>query len=423
MQELVERAIRDDWARMLASVARAAGADFQLAEDALQEASLVALRRWPEDGMPWNPSLWLMTVARHKVIDRLRREQTFQRKLAEVARELDLQEGSTDPNGDPPDAELWTDDRLRLVFTCCHPALGLEAQISLTLRLLGGLTAEEIARAFLVPEATMAKRLVRAKRKIRDAGIPYRVPGIEHLPQRLTGVLRVIYLIFNEGYTSTSAEALIRPQLCDEAIRLARLLAALLPREPEVKGLLALLLLTHSRWRARLDRVGDLLVLDEQDRSLWDWDLVQEGTAILDSVAVERRPGPYQVEAAIAALHAQACAPDQVDWPQIAALYGQLFRMTANPIVDLNRGAAVGMAYGPDAGLRYLDALDQNPRLDRYHYLHAARADLLRRAGRHAPAAQAYERALRLCGNPVERRYLERRLRELRDMQMRGEAN
>lgn len=422
LNELVERAIRGNWARMLASVARAAGADFQLAEDALQEASLIALKRWPEDGVPRDPSLWLMTTARHKVIDQLRRRQTLQRKLEGIANEIDLDVDSADSREEAPEAELWVDDRLRLVFTCCHPALGLEAQIALTLRLMGGLTAEEIARAFLVPEPTMAKRLVRAKRKIRDARIPYRVPGIEDLSQRLIGVLRVIYLIFNEGYASTSAEALLRPELCAEAIRLARFLADLMPRETEVKGLLALLLLTHSRWRARAAHDGNLLVLDEQDRALWDWGLVEEGSRILDAAAAEGRPGPYLVEAAIAALHAQARTPDEVDWPQIVALYDQLSRMTANPIIALNRAAAVGIAYGPDAGLRCLDALERHPRLDRYHYLPAARADLLRRAGRHALAASAYERALQLCANPVERRYFERRLRELSEAQGGGEA-
>ena len=312
--------------------------------------------------------------------------------------------------GSEDDVSGIPDDRLRLIFTCCHPALAMEARVALTLRTLGGLTTAEIARAFLVPEPTMAQRLVRAKHKIRRAGIPYRVPPPELLTERLPGVLAVLYLVFNEGYSTTSGP-LVRVELCEEAIRLARVLDRLMPDQPEVRGLLALLLFQHSRREARTDATGDLVLLEDQDRAGWDHEAIDEGLALLDDALGRRRPGPYQVQAAIAALHARAPRPEDTDWPQIAALYGALARMTPSPVVELNRAVAIAMADGPERGLPLIDALGN--RLADYHLFHAARADLLRRLGRRSEAAGAYRTALELAANPVERQYLRRRLAEL----------
>jgi RNA polymerase sigma-70 factor (ECF subfamily) len=385
--------------------------DFQLAEDSVQEALIAALERWPIDGVPQRPDAWIVTTARRKAIDQLRRGQALRHKQ-EVLQSLLEQEQATvepDPREEPP----VQDDRLRLIFTCCHPALALEAQVALTLRTIAGLETPEIARAFLVGQDTMAKRLTRARTKIRDARIPYRVPPEHELPDRLAGVLAVLYLIFNEGYVSTSGDTLVRAELCEEAIRLGRLLLSLMPDEPEAQGLLGLMLLIDSRRAARTDANGDLLTLEEQDRSLWDQGRIEEGRELVERALRARRPGPYQLQAAIALLHAESPRPEDTDWTQIALLYGELLRRTPSSVVELNRAASVGMAFGPEAGLRLIDDLEAAGELADYYLLHGARADLLRRAGRRADAGAAYRRALELCSNPVELRYLRRRLREV----------
>lgn len=373
----------------------------------MQEAFVQALRTWPGRGVPDNPGAWITTTARNRAIDRLRRERTLREKTETLTRLAELEAlggNETDVSGIP-------DDRLRLIFTCCHPSLAMEARVALTLRTLGGLSTGEIARAFLVPEPTMAQRLVRAKRKIRDAAIPYRVPPAELLPERVPGVLAVLYLVFNEGYGSTEGP-LIRTELCEEAIRLSRVLVDLMPGEPEALGLLALMILQHSRRRSRLTADGDLVLLEDQDRSRWDHDAIDEGLSLLDAAMARRRPGPYQVQAAIAALHARAPRAEDTDWPQIAALYGRLIALAPSPVVELNRAVAVAMADGPARGLALVDALADE--LDGYHLFHSARADLLRRLERQDEAAAAYDRALQLATNPAERAFLERRLAGLR---------
>jgi RNA polymerase sigma-70 factor (ECF subfamily) len=383
--------------------------DFDLAEEAVQEAFAVALERWPSDGVPDNPGAWITRTARNKAIDRLRRERTLRAKTEAIA-ELQALEPEPGQESTVSDMSAIPDDRLRLIFTCCHPALASEARVALTLRTLGGLTTKEIARAFMTTEPTVAQRLVRAKRKIRDAAIPYRVPPRELLPERLDGVLAVLYLVFNEGYAATEADSLIRRDLCDEAIRLTRVLLALMPDEPEVIGLLALMLLHHSRRDARVSGSGDLVLLEEQDRSKWDSAMIDEGIGLVHRAMGRRRPGFYQVQAAIAALHAEAREAADTDWPQIVELYAWLARIAPTPVVELNLAVAVAMADGPGAGLPLVERLAGE--LDGYQHFHSTRADLLRRLGRTEEAAASYRRALELATNPVDRRFLERRLRE-----------
>jgi RNA polymerase sigma-70 factor, ECF subfamily len=404
----VARAFRDERAIVLATLIRQAG-DFQLAEDAVQDAFEAAVTAWRRDGIPASPGAWITTAARRRAIDRLRRDRSVAdraERLAELTR-LDAQH---EKKPSMEDESTIVDDRLRLIFTCCHPALEMPARVALTLRALGGMTTGEIARAFLVAEPTMGKRIVRAKRKIADAHIPYRVPADEELPERLRGVLRVVYLIFNEGYAATGGDRLVRGELCDEAIRLGELLTRLMPDDAEVWGLSALMLLHDGRRAARVDSSGRYVALDEQDRSLWDQGRIQEGLARLERAVRLRRPGEYQLQAAITALQIQAPDAEATDWAQIAELFGALARLNPSPVVELNRAVAVGLASVPAAGLALLEPLLGDSALERYQPLHAAHAELLSRAGDAAGAARAYERAIALSANAVERAELKRRL-------------
>jgi RNA polymerase sigma-70 factor (ECF subfamily) len=404
----VEALYRTDWGRIVAALIGLVG-DFEVAEEAAQEAFTAGVNQWRSAGVPEFPRAWMIQTARHKAIDLIRRRKLSSEKETVYAAERmpTIEEPDYDPGEIP-------DDRLRLIFTCCHPALALEAQVALTLRTLGGLETEEIARAFLVPPATMAQRLVRAKRKIRDAGIPYTVPGTNEMPERLDAVLTAIYLIFNEGYVATRGGPLVRTDLCAEAIRLGRLVIALLAPPPpaEANGLLALMLLHDSRREARLDEAGDLVVLEEQDRGRWNRQQIAEALPLVEE-AFRAGPGPFAVQAALAAVHCQAARAEDTDWPEILRLYDLLERLQPSPIVSLNRAVAVAMLQGPQAGLALIDALASAGALDNYHLLDAARADLLRRMGSPAEAAKAYQRALALVSNESERRYLERRLREV----------
>ena len=404
----VEAAFREERGRLLAALVRQFG-DLDLAEEVASDAVAAALERWPVDGVPLRPGAWLLTTARRKAVDRLRRDKAYAARLALLAAEADREGPSTAVGDGEPDVP---DERLRLFFTCCHPALPLEAQTALTLRCLAGLSTPEVARAFLVPTATMAQRIVRAKRKIRAARIPFRVPEAHELPERLPGVLRVVYLIFTEAYAASSGPDLVRSELADEAIRLARILYQLLPGEQEVAGLLALLLLVDARRAARTGPDGELLLLDEQDRSLWDGDSIVEGRRLVVEALRGGPPGRYGLQAAIAALHVEAADVATTDWPQVVALYDVLAQVAPSPLVALNRAVAVAMRDGPEAGLALMDQLAADPRLRGYYLLPAARADLLRRLGRRAEAAAAYRAALELVGNEPERAYLRRRLNE-----------
>lgn len=405
----IEKTFREEHGRVMAALVSQLG-DFTLAEDALQDALVNALESWTMDGMPRNPGAWLMTTAKRRAIDHLRRATTLERKTAL------LEALATQDEPDMDEYDSLPDERLKLMFTCCHPALALEAQVALTLHTIGGLSTQEVARAFLVPVPTMAQRLARARNKIRNAGIPYSVPPADLLPERLDALLAVLYLIFNEGYVATSSsatagEALTRHELCDEAIRLGRILITLLPQNAEARGLLALMLLHDARRATRLNAAGELVLLDEQDRTCWDQAKIHEGIAVLDEALTLRTPGPYQVQAAISALHAEASTAEATDWLQISLLYNTLAKMTPSMVVEVNRAVAVAMAQGAPAGLQLLLRLAKQA--DSFYPYHAARADLLRRTNQCEAAADAYARALELCSNSAERAYLQRRLDEI----------
>jgi RNA polymerase sigma-70 factor (ECF subfamily) len=410
----IEEIFRAEHGRILATLIRLLG-DIDVAEEALQEAFAAALEQWPAAGTPANPVSWLVSTGRYKAIDRLRRRAWLAQKQEAIAQHIELSAPVLAPQSADDEEMLVPEDRLRLIFTCCHPALAPEAQVALTLRTLGGLSTEEIAHAFLVPAPTMAQRLVRAKAKIRTARIPYEVPHTDALAERLEAVMVVVYLVFNEGYTASFGARLVRNELCEQAIRLGRMLVELLPIHAEPKGLLALMLLHDSRRGTRLDGSGDIVLLEEQDRTRWDHAQIDEGAALVEAALGEggRPPGPYALQAAIAALHAQAPTAAATDWAQIAALYGVLARVHPTPVVELNRAVAVAMSSGLERGLALLDSLDMDGGLAGYHLLPAARAELLRRLGRHAEAALSYRQALEVVSNEAERRHLEKRLREV----------
>jgi len=412
--ETLESVFREEYGRIIATLIRLSGS-FDQAEESLQEALAAAVTAWEKSGTPKNPGAWLTTVAHRKLLDAWRKEKTKTDKQPELLYELErLQTGDKNWETAPFEETLgYPDDRLRLIFTCCHPSLSVEAQVALTLRTLGGLTTTEIARAFLLPEPTLAQRLVRAKNKIRIAQIPYQVPSLEVLPERLESVQAVVYLIFNEGYSATSGDNLIRTDLCAESIRLGRLLDELLPDEPENLGLLALMLLHDSRRHARINRQDELVTLEEQDRSLWDRQEIGEGLQLVEKAARLRRPGPYQIQAAIAAVHARARTTPETDWPQIVGLYRELMRVNPSPVIALNLAAAVAMNEGWEKGLRLVDNAGASGKLEHYYLFHAARADLLRRLDRLTEATAAYSRALDLTSNRVEQQYLRRRLHEI----------
>ena len=408
----LEKLHREESGRVLATLIRLLG-DFDLAEEMLQEAYAVALEKWPSEGEPSNQRAWLISTARHKAIDRIRRDQRWEVKRQEIAK--------TAPISAPPAAEsevdstddMFPDDQLRLIFTCCHPALAVESQVALTLHTICGITTEEISKAFLTPMPTMAQRLVRAKRKIRDANVPYRVPPPEDLPDRLDAVRLIVYLIFNEGYFASGGDSLIRRELCAEAVRLGRVLCQLLPRDTETHTLLALMLLHDSRRDARVSADRELILLEDQDRAQWHADQIREGTALLESALRAGAAGPYALQASIAALHANAKTSAETDWPQIAALYSALLKINPSPVIEVNRAVAVSLARSPEEGLALLDELAVRAELADFHLLPAARADILRRLGKHAEAAGAYRRALALATNDVERRFFRRRLSEV----------
>lgn len=407
----IATAFHEEWGQIVATLIRLTG-DWDLAEECAQDAFTVALERWRRDGVPQRPGAWLTTTARNRAIDRLRREAIGADKLLEVAAMSHQDEAANASSDDDVTVSGIQDDRLRLMFTCCHPALSFDSRVALTLRTLAGLTTAEIGRAFMVPEQTMSKRLVRAKNKIRNAGIPYRVPPAHLLPERTTAVLGVLYLLFNEGYAATGGAELLRPDLCAEAIRLARVLAGLMPDESEIGGLLALMLLQDARRASRIDDTGELVTLEHQDRARWNSSEIDEGVHVLEKALRLSRLGPYQVQAAIAACHATAADVLDTDWAEIASLYAQLAWFLPSPVIELNRAVAVAMADGPSAGLALVEALEASGALPNYHLLPATRADLLRRLGRASEAAAAYREALALVATDVERRYLTRRLAE-----------